>query len=104
MALQVVSLYAFCAAISMPFVLLLLIARGVQRGEMTLASAAEMATVVGFAAWPALLALSIAVKWLVIGRYRPGRYPVWGFYYFRWWLVELVPDAQLVGHVRRARR
>jgi non-ribosomal peptide synthetase-like protein len=27
------------------------------------------------------------VKWLVIGRFKPGRYPVWGMYYFRWWLV-----------------
>lgn len=32
--------------------------------------------------------LAIAVKWLVIGRYKPGRYPIWGVYYFRWWLVQ----------------
>ena len=30
----------------------------------------------------------------MIGRYRPGRYPVWGFYYFRWWLVN---RFQLLG-------
>jgi non-ribosomal peptide synthetase-like protein len=31
---------------------------------------------------------SIAAKWLVIGRFKPGRYPLWGVYYFRWWLVQ----------------
>ena len=27
-------------------------------------------------------------KWLIIGRTKPGRYPLWGAYYFRWWLVQ----------------
>ncbi|MBN9062389.1 MAG: peptide synthetase [Rhizobiales bacterium 65-9] len=34
------------------------------------------------------LFLVIALKWLVIGKVRPGRYPLWGAYYFRWWLVS----------------
>jgi non-ribosomal peptide synthetase-like protein len=32
--------------------------------------------------------LAVAVKWIVIGRFKPGRYPIWGVYYFRWWLVQ----------------
>ncbi|MBB4199555.1 peptide synthetase [Rhodoblastus sphagnicola] len=32
--------------------------------------------------------LAIAVKWIVIGKFKPGRYPIWGVYYFRWWLVQ----------------
>jgi non-ribosomal peptide synthetase-like protein len=36
----------------------------------------------------ATLLLAIATKWLVIGRFKPGRYPIWGLYYFRWWLVQ----------------
>jgi non-ribosomal peptide synthetase-like protein len=32
--------------------------------------------------------LAIALKWLVIGRFKPGRYPIWGLYYFRWWVVQ----------------
>ncbi len=32
--------------------------------------------------------LVIAVKWIVIGRTKPGRYPLWGTYYFRVWLVQ----------------
>ncbi len=36
----------------------------------------------------ATVAIVIAAKWLVIGRTKPGRYPLWGAYYFRWWLVK----------------
>jgi hypothetical protein len=26
----------------------------------------------------------VAIKWIMIGRYEPGRYPIWGSYYLRW--------------------
>lgn len=32
--------------------------------------------------------IAIAGKWLVIGRTKPGRYPLWGVYYYRWWLSQ----------------
>jgi non-ribosomal peptide synthetase-like protein len=32
--------------------------------------------------------VAVAAKWLIIGRTKPGRYPLWGTYYFRWWLVR----------------
>ncbi len=48
---------------------------------------AWLATSVMLAFWPAMLALSIAAKWLIIGRYRAGAYPLWSAYYFRWWVV-----------------
>ena len=51
--------------------------------------------------YPVMLALSIAVKWLVLGRVRPGRYPLWGGYFLRWWFVEairgIVPTNYLTG-------
>ncbi|CAK4031821.1 related to coenzyme a synthetase [Lecanosticta acicola] len=31
---------------------------------------------------------AIAFKWLVIGRYKQGLYPMWGSYHTRWWLVQ----------------
>ena len=50
---------------------------------------------------PLVLLLSIAVKWLVIGRYRAGDHPLWGAYYFRWWFVRrllgVVPVQFLAG-------
>lgn len=42
---------------------------------------------------PLAMVLSIVVKWLVIGRYRAGDYPLWGGYYFRWWLVRRFGDV-----------
>ncbi|KIN03273.1 hypothetical protein OIDMADRAFT_40858 [Oidiodendron maius Zn] len=32
----------------------------------------------------------ILFKWIVIGRYREGIYPMWGPYHSRWWIVEKV--------------
>ena len=34
----------------------------------------------------------IAAKWLVVGRLKPGRYPLWGVMYFRWWLADRICD------------
>ena len=43
----------------------------------------------------------IAGKWIVLGRTKPGRYPLWGFYYYRYWLAaqfgHLTPGALLQG-------
>ena len=51
--------------------------------------------------YPVMLALSIAVKWIVIGRIKPGRYPLWGVYFIRWWFVQairnIVPTSYLTG-------
>ena len=32
--------------------------------------------------------LGIFLKWLVMGRYKPGAYPLYGSYYLRWWTTE----------------
>ncbi len=34
------------------------------------------------------MAVGIGAKWLIIGRYKPGAYPLWGSYYIRWWLAS----------------
>lgn len=41
--------------------------------------------------------IGIALKWLVLGRTKPGVYPLWGVYYFRWWFAARV--ASLV-HIK----
>ncbi|KQP73429.1 peptide synthetase [Methylobacterium sp. Leaf111] len=33
-------------------------------------------------------AIAVAAKWLILGRTKPGRYPLWGVYYYRWWLAQ----------------
>jgi non-ribosomal peptide synthetase-like protein len=49
--------------------------------------------------YPAMLLVPIAVKWIVIGRYRPGAYPLWGWFYFRWWLATTVEAAVPVAYL-----
>jgi non-ribosomal peptide synthetase-like protein len=34
------------------------------------------------------LFLVVALKWLVLGRTKPGQYPLWGVYFLRWWFVQ----------------
>ena len=34
--------------------------------------------------------LAIAFKWILIGRYKEGIYPMWGWYHTRWWLVQKI--------------
>jgi non-ribosomal peptide synthetase-like protein len=45
--------------------------------------------------------LPVILKWTLVGRFRPGRYPLWGKYYCRWWLVrkalDLSPLSYLAG-------
>ena len=53
------------------------------------------------ATYPVLLLAALMTKWTVIGRFKSGVYPLWGTYYFRFWLVErvaaLAPTWLLVG-------
>ena len=50
---------------------------------------------------PTIFILAILSKWLLIGRYRAGTYPLWGGYYLRWWISNqfqsLVPLAFISG-------
>jgi non-ribosomal peptide synthetase-like protein len=49
--------------------------------------------------YPVMLLIPIAVKWILIGRYRPGSYPLWGTFYFRWWFVTTIEAAVPVGYL-----
>jgi len=39
----------------------------------------------------------VAIKWIVIGRYKAGRYPIRGSYYLRWWFVDVCRKLFLRG-------
>ena len=39
---------------------------------------------------PVIILIAVLAKWLIIGRYRAGEYPLWGWYYFRFWLVRRI--------------
>jgi non-ribosomal peptide synthetase-like protein len=52
---------------------------------------------VGLALWPLMLLIGIGAKWLLIGRYKPGAYPLWGSYYLRWWVVSRLQGLSGLG-------
>jgi non-ribosomal peptide synthetase-like protein len=85
--LQAVSVLLYYGVLALPLTYAVLLTLSVIDGHRSWSDAALMMTLVSFAIWPAMLLTSITIKWLVIGRIKPGRYPVWGLYYFRWWLV-----------------
>ena len=65
--------------------------------------ALAIAASVGVFLLATLLEFGIAIggKWLIAGRLKAGRYPLWGFTYYRWWLadrlVESAPTYLLSG-------
>jgi non-ribosomal peptide synthetase-like protein len=38
--------------------------------------------------WTSYPIVCIAAKWIILGRTKPGVYPLYGFYYWRWWIVH----------------
>ncbi len=50
-----------------------------------------VAAVLGYV--PVACGLTILFKWLIIGKFKAGEYPLWGFYYFRFWLVKKLVEA-----------
>jgi len=48
---------------------------------------------------PALLLFGIVIKWLLLGKIKPGRHKIWGLYYLRWWLTNQVCDLAPIDHL-----
>lgn len=41
--------------------------------------------------------VAITFKWLVIGRYKEGLYPMWGAYHTQWWFVQKITATAGLG-------
>lgn len=84
------SLYflAIIPLLALPFVYTIPLAVETIRTQASPVALAITALAVAGATWLAVLTLAILSKWLLIGRYKPGRYPLWGSFYIRWWLAS----------------
>src|SRR6202008_2029129 len=71
---QAVTIFAVYGIVVGPVVYLMVLGFGVLDGSLEGWRAAEDATKFSLGIWPSWLAISIAAKWIVIGRYKPGRY------------------------------
>ena len=45
--------------------------------------------------------VGILAKWLIIGRHRPGKYPLWSTEYLKWWIVDQIILVFGKGFVRQ---
>jgi non-ribosomal peptide synthetase-like protein len=81
--LFVVSWYA----LSTPVFFVLPIADDFLRGRIDIVHAIVILYLFDLALLPVMILLGIGAKWLIIGRYKPGAYPLWGGYYIRCWLA-----------------
>jgi non-ribosomal peptide synthetase-like protein len=82
---------------SVPLLGLVFLVLAVRQGTVSPMVLVVVLAASGFVTTPLTLALSIALKWLIIGRFKPGAYPVWGLYYFRWWLVTRIQAWSGIG-------
>jgi non-ribosomal peptide synthetase-like protein len=94
MALQLLGVYVLYGLMALPFLGWFLSLGAWREGALSRTGLAVSWLVVSGGSWPVVLALSVAVKWLVIGRYRAGAYPVWGWYYLRFWVAR---HFQVIG-------
>ncbi|GAA1010262.1 Pls/PosA family non-ribosomal peptide synthetase [Streptomyces thermogriseus] len=57
-------------------------------GASSLTGRYVRSVLVGGAGFIGLSAVPILAKWTLIGRFAPGRFPVWSLAYVRWWVVK----------------
>ena len=88
--LQAISLAVYYAAIGLPpaiviYTILSILEDGILRVDIAI----RTLVIAGFLLWPFYMGLGIGVKWLVLGRFRAGRVPLWSIAYWRFWVVRL---------------
>ncbi|GAA3169410.1 Pls/PosA family non-ribosomal peptide synthetase [Streptomyces ramulosus] len=96
--------YLACGAAQLAFFLgySCLIAFATTRGYSWVSRAASLpalysrAVVFGSAEFTGLCALPVLAKWLLIGRWTPRDFPVWGAVYLRFWIVKVLVHANPV--------
>ncbi len=85
---QFIYLLSVMPVLALPAVYILPLAIDALQRRASVAELAMLGIGVAAVTWASLILLAVAAKWLIIGRYRPGHYPMWGSYYIRWWIVS----------------
>jgi non-ribosomal peptide synthetase-like protein len=96
---QGLSIVVLSLVLTLPLLVVIPVADDLLRGRIDLVDAAAILIPFGLALWIVMLLVSIAAKWLIIGRYRAGAYPLWGSYYFRFWLVSRLQGLGGIGAI-----
>ncbi len=51
-----------------------------------------------FSLLPTITIFALVLKWLVIGKIKPGKYKLWGSYYFRFWLADKLVNISPISY------
>ncbi len=94
---QALSIIGLLMIFATPLLVVVPILEDMLYGRVSVVYGVSSTAVILFALWPVLLLTAVGSKWLIIGRYKPGRYPLWGSYYFRWWLVSRLEQLSGAG-------
>jgi non-ribosomal peptide synthetase-like protein len=87
---QALSLGALFGAGAGLVLLSIILYNGIRQDSISINTFIMLSVTLFFSSFPAALLFSIFSKWIIIGKFKPGKYPLWGSYYFRWWLVTRI--------------
>ena len=87
-AIQVIYFLSIIPVLALPLIFILPLGLEVIQQQTSVFEFSLKSIAVFGATWMGLILLAIASKWLLIGKYRPGIYPLWGSFYIRWWIVS----------------
>ena len=68
------------------------------QADYTILDSLLMMLISYFTLLPAITFLAIAFKWMAIGKIRPGKYKLWGSYYFRFWLADKLVNISPISY------
>ncbi|WIA16041.1 hypothetical protein OEZ85_012770 [Tetradesmus obliquus] len=83
-----VPLYAFCLATGGVFTLLAWLCTCLRCKRPHILLVPLYAFTLATGGMFTLLAWSVALKWALLGRQKPGTHAIWSLYYVKWWLVR----------------
>jgi non-ribosomal peptide synthetase-like protein len=87
-AAQMACIVVFGVMLALPLLVVIPVADDLLRQRITIADAGLILLPFGIAMWVLLLTIGLSAKWILIGRYKAGAYPLWGSYHFRIWFAS----------------
>lgn len=87
-ALQALTICGLAALVSVPGLISFFWLRDFLHGTLPARGFLLRVAAVGLVLPPLSILTGILAKWLIVGRYRPGVYPLWGSMYLRCWVAS----------------
>jgi non-ribosomal peptide synthetase-like protein len=96
-SIQVIYFLSIVPLLALPMIYLIPLGIETLQNQSSVLGLAALGLAVVFGTWAALILIAILAKWLIIGKYRPGRYPLWGAYYIRWWIASRLQHLSFIS-------